>query len=154
MSAITNLTVAHEVATFLDAVKRRMPENQREILLDGEDATIGGTQGHVLMLLAQSGPLSNGELATALDVSPAAVTKAMRGLRLADPVLLSPVPDAHDARINRWTLTPMGVQLAAKHAAAHQETITAYADVLADFDAAELDTIDKFLTVMTSRLHV
>ena len=144
---------AQELANFLDTVKRQLPENQREILLSGTNTPLSGTQGHVLMLLAEEGPLSNSELVGELEISPAAVTKAMHVLKAAAPAVVIQEHDAKDARIKRWALTEEGRKLAIQHEAAHRATNTEYAKILNQFSSSEQATISQFMKLMTQRLE-
>lgn len=143
---------AKQIDDFLNHV-RMLAENQREILIcDRSDSGITTTQGHVLMLLAQKGPQTNTALAQALQVSPAAITKAMKVLQHDEEPMITQVPDENDLRVSRWALTNRGIGLASAHAQEHRDTLAEYDAVLAEFDDAEQAVIQKFLTTMTTRL--
>ncbi|KRN32228.1 MarR family transcriptional regulator [Weissella halotolerans] len=137
---------AEQIDAFLKHV-RILAENQREILLGETDeaSDVTTTQGHVLMLLAQNGPQTNSELAHALVVSPAAITKVMKHLQHAVKPMVTQVPDDHDGRISRWALTAHGISLAQVHARRHAQTLEHYQQLLMDFDTDEQATIARFL---------
>lgn len=142
-------STAEQIDSFLKQV-RILAENQREILLGttDENTDVTTTQGHVLMLLAQNGPQTNSELARALAVSPAAITKVMKYLQQNANPMVTQVPDDHDGRISRWALTSRGIALAQVHAKRHAQTLAYYQQVLADFDADEQATISRFLQAL------
>ncbi|MCW0953418.1 MarR family transcriptional regulator [Weissella ceti] len=143
---------AKQIDDFLNHV-RMLAENQREILIcDRSDANVTTTQGHVLMLLAQQGPQTNTALAQALQVSPAAITKAMKVLQNDDEPMVAQIPDENDLRVTRWSLTQRGITLASAHAQEHRDTLAEYDAVLADFNEEQQAVIGEFLTAMTSRL--
>lgn len=143
---------AKQIDDFLNHV-RMLAENQREILIcDRSDAPITTTQGHVLMILAQQGPQTNTALAQALQVSPAAITKAMKVLQNDAEPMIAQVPDEHDLRVSRWSLTSRGISLASAHAQEHRDTLAEYEAVLAAFDETQQAVIQDFLTAMTNRL--
>lgn len=142
---------AIKVDEFLNQV-RLLGENQREILLGDASESITTTQGHALMLLAQNGPQTNTELARILHISPAAMTKAMKGLQKIDNEMIIAIPDPEDGRVTRWSLTTAGMALATTHAQCHRETLQIYDHVLEDFSDEEQHIITTFLTALTMRL--
>ncbi|RRG18505.1 MarR family transcriptional regulator [Weissella viridescens] len=143
---------AAQVDDFLNQILL-LAENQREILLGfAHKQTITLTQGHLLMILAQKGPQTNGELAQALAVSPAAVTKAMKILQNEQNPMVTLMPDPDDGRINRWALTDAGRTMATEHADEHQTTQSEYVSVLNHFTDDEQAVISRFLTAMTDKL--
>ena len=143
---------AEQLDHFLNDI-RVMAENQREILLGEIASPITTTQGHVLMLLAQNGPQTNSELARLLHVSGAAITKAMKGLVKEDEPMINAIPDPDDKRINRWSLTNLGISMATAHAQRHRETLTEYETIFANFSEDEQTTISEFLTAVSTRLN-
>ncbi|MCM0582492.1 MarR family transcriptional regulator [Weissella diestrammenae] len=144
--------VAEQIDGFLNCV-RLISENQREILFGNSGDIITTTQGHILMLLAQNGPQTNTQLAGALEVTAAAVTKAVKGLYAEPNVYVTPVADEQDGRVIRWTITASGGTLASEHARCHRETIEEYQQILADFSADEQQTITKFMTQLETKLR-
>lgn len=143
---------AEQLANFLDDIKKWVPENQREVLVEKGSRQITGTQGHVLMLLNQR-PMTNTELAHKLEISGAAVTKAMHGLKKFDNPVIQPMADQHDARVNRWVLTDYGKELANKHAQEHKKTLTVYSKIFAEFNLDEQKTISKFVKKLTDQFE-
>ncbi|ALI32469.1 MarR family transcriptional regulator [Weissella cibaria] len=143
---------AEQLDHFLNDV-RVMAENQREILLGESNSAITTTQGHVLMLLAQNGPQTNSELARALGVSGAAITKAMKGLAGEEDPMVNAIPDPDDGRVSRWSLTGLGISMASAHAQRHRETLAEYQNVFAVFTESDQTAISHFLTLVADRLH-
>ncbi|AEJ23538.1 MarR family transcriptional regulator [Weissella koreensis] len=121
-------------------------EQQREILFSKTQSTITNTQGHILMLLNQKGLQTNKELAEALQISPAAITKAMKGLQKDDCNCVVPVIDQKDARLVRFTVNQQGAALAEIHAEQHAETLAVYDAIIQQFSASEQQVISRFIT--------
>lgn len=137
-----------QIANFLNDIKKWSPENQREVLINKNNQEITSTQGHVLMLLEES-PKTNTELSHKLEISGAAITKAMRGLQKVEPAVVKSIPDENDARINRFELTDYGEKLAEVHREEHQKTLDVYTKVLKEFTPEEQKSISRFLTRLT-----
>lgn len=152
VTILPNKEYIEQVANFLNDIKRWSPENQREVLIDNNIQGITGTQGHVLMLLKQN-PRTNTELSRELNISGAAVTKAMRGLQALQEPVVESIPDKNDARINRFKLTDYGVKLANIHEHEHQETLDVYNKVLEEFTPDEQKNISHFLTRLTEEFN-
>ncbi|MDR3191150.1 MAG: MarR family transcriptional regulator [Lactobacillaceae bacterium] len=143
-------TYAEQVDTFLNDI-RLLSDHQREVLLGDNAHAITSTQGHVLMLLSQHGPQTNSELAGALGVTPAAITKAMKNLAAEPDSKVLPIQDENDGRVVRWSLTALGISLASAHAQQHRETLAEYADLFAEFTPANQAAISQFLTLLNTR---
>ncbi|TYC48985.1 MarR family transcriptional regulator [Weissella muntiaci] len=145
-----NEAVAEQLDHYLNQI-HLLAENQREVLVDNNEAILTNTQGHILMLLAQHGPQTNAELARKLSISPAAMTKAMKSLNRREEPVVSSISDPDDARTNRWALTHAGAELAQQHVKAHANTQSAYLNVLDKFSADEVGVISRFLTELEER---
>jgi DNA-binding MarR family transcriptional regulator len=141
---------AKQIDEFLNAI-RLVSENQREVLLGADGQKITATQGHLLMLLSQKGPQTNSVLAHEIGVTPAAVTKAMKGLQEGADPKVTPMPDENDGRVMRWTLTNVGMSLAASHATQHRETLAEYEKVIAAFSPENQLAIGHFLMLIRDR---
>jgi DNA-binding MarR family transcriptional regulator len=141
---MTANVTAEEIELFLNQV-RLLAENQREILLGPAPNKLTNTQGHVLMLIAQNGPQTNTELANRLQVSPAAMTKALRVLANGETPMVSNLPDEHDKRTSRWSLTTVGLTAASAHSQSHKATVAAYEELVAKYSPTEQATIMRFL---------
>lgn len=89
--------LAHEMDHFLNEIILKA-ENQHEILIGSctSEMPLTNTQEHILMLLSEES-LTNSELAKCLNVSQAAVTKAIKSLIKQE--LLEPFKDQKDARV-------------------------------------------------------
>jgi len=143
---------AKQIDDFLNHV-RVLAENKREILLcDRSEAEITTTQGHILMILAQQGPQTNTTLARMLQVSPAAITKAMKLLQNDEEPMVAQVPDENDLRVSRWSLTSRGIGLASAHAQEHRETLAQYDAILEEFNDDQQVVIQDFISAMLTRL--
>lgn len=143
---------AKQIDQFLNHLKL-LSENQREVLIGENTTDITTTQGHLLMLLAQHGPQTNSELARALHVSGAAVTKAMKSLYICDEPMVNVIPDPEDGRVSRWSLTTLGISLATAHTQRHRETVDEYQKLLENFSDSEQAVISRFLIELSERLE-
>lgn len=143
---------AKQIDQFLNHLKL-LSENQREVLIGENTTDITTTQGHLLMLLAQHGPQTNSELARALHVSGAAVTKAMKSLYIRDEPMVNVIPDQEDGRVSRWSLTTLGISLATAHTQRHRETVDEYQKLLENFSDSEQAVISRFLIELSERLE-
>ena len=75
------MSLANQIDQFLGTIMQ-FAENKHEILL-GEcesDEQLTSTQEHILMLLKKA-PLTNARISEQLNISPAAVTKAIKKLQ-------------------------------------------------------------------------
>lgn len=100
------------------------------------------TQEHILMLLL-SQKLTNSDLAKELNVSQAAITKAVRSLINKELVEVS--KDNNDGRVSYYTLTEAALPLAREHADHHTNTLEVYQGIVDKFTSDEQEIISKFL---------
>ncbi|HER4649211.1 TPA: zinc-dependent MarR family transcriptional regulator [Streptococcus pyogenes NGAS465] len=127
-------------------------ENQHELLFGAcqSDVKLTNTQEHILMLLSQQ-RLTNTDLAKALNISQAAVTKAIKSLVKQD--MLAGTKDTVDARVTYFELTKLAKPIASEHTHHHDETLNVYNRLLQKFSAKELEIVDKFVTVFAEELE-
>lgn len=127
-------------------------ENQHELLFGDcqSGVNLTNTQEHILMLLSQE-RLTNSELAKQLNVSQAAVTKAVKGLIAQD--LLVSVKDTKDARISYFDLSDLAKSIADEHLHHHHATLGVYDDLVEQFSTEDQAVIDHFLEVFINRLE-
>lgn len=125
----------------------QLAENKQEILLgkceSGADLT--NTQEHILMLLLES-KLTNAKMADMLNISPAAVTKALKKLRQLN--LIVSEKSSLDERVVLWGLSEEGRPIAKEHRHHHEATLATYSEVISDFTAHEQQVIMTFLNKM------
>lgn len=142
--------LAHKIEQALQDIILRS-ENQLEILVGTcqSDVTLTNTQEHILMLIERQS-LTNTEMAKELQVSQAAVTKAIKSLIAQD--MLVAVKDGRDARVVRYSLTERAKPIAAEHEHHHAHTIASYEELLSEFSDQEKATIDRFLTGLVERI--
>ena len=97
--------LAQKIDQFLNEVILKA-ENQHEILIGSctSDVPLTNTQEHILMLLSEES-LTNSDLAKKLNVSQAAVTKAVKSL--ARQEMLQAFKDKRDARVTFYRLTDL-----------------------------------------------
>ena len=97
--------LAEKINHFLNEVILTA-ENQHEILVGSctSDVRLTNTQEHILMLLSQES-LTNSDLAKRLNVSQAAVTKAVKAL--VEQKMLETFKDEKDARVTFYRLTDL-----------------------------------------------
>ena len=127
-------------------------ENQHELLFGTcqSGAAITNTQEHILMLLAQE-RLTNSDLAKRLNISQAAVTKAVK--YLAKQGMLASVKNKDDARVTYFELTDIAKPVAKEHKQHHDATLAVYKSLLSQFSKDEQNIIAQFLKVFSDELE-
>ena len=142
--------LAQEIDNFLNEVILRS-ENQHEILIGHctSDVALTNTQEHILMLLSEES-LTNSELARRLNVSQAAVTKAIKSL--VKEGMLETSRDPKDARVIFYRLTELARPVAAEHNHHHEHTLSAYEQVANQFTPNEQEVIQRFLTALVGEI--
>ena len=142
--------LAQEIDNFLNEVILRS-ENQHEILIGHctSDVALTNTQEHILMLLSKES-LTNSELARRLNVSQAAVTKAIKSL--VKEGMLETSRDPKDARVVFYQLTELARPVAAEHHHHHEHTLSAYEQVANQFTPNEQEIIQRFLTALVGEI--
>ena len=142
--------LAKDIDLFLNEVILQA-ENQHEILVGQctSNVSLTNTQEHILMLLSEES-LTNSELARRLNVSQAAVTKAIK--LLVKEGLLETSKDPKDARVIFYQLTDLARPVAEEHHHHHEHTLTAYEEVATQFTPNEQKVIQRFLTVLMGEI--
>ena len=135
--------LAEEINHFLNEVILTA-ENQHEILVGSctSDVRLTNTQEHILMLLSQES-LTNSDLAKRLNVSQAAVTKAVKSL--VEQKMLETFKDKKDARVTFYRLTDLARPIAEEHQHHHVHTLDTYQRLADKFSSDEQEVIVKFL---------
>ncbi|MFC3932335.1 zinc-dependent MarR family transcriptional regulator [Streptococcus dentapri] len=136
-----------ELANYLDHFFNKillLAEHQNELLLGHcqSDWKLTNTQEHILMLLSRE-RLTNSDLAKRLNISQAAVTKAVKAMISQN--LLVTTRDDSDARIIYYSLTNIAQEVAEEHEDHHASTLSAYDTILDDFSQEEQRVIERFL---------
>ena len=113
--------VANKIDRFLNSILL-LSENQHEILVGSctSGVSLTNTQEHILMLVADES-LTNSVLAKKLNVSQAAITKAVKPL--LSQGMLETYRDENDARVLYYRLTEIGKPIALEHQHHHQHTL-------------------------------
>lgn len=142
--------LAHEIDTFLKEIILKA-ENQHEILIGHctSGVSLTNTQEHILMLLSEES-LTNSELARRLNVSQAAVTKAIKSL--VKEGMLETSKDPRDARVIFYKLTDRARPVAKEHHHHHEHTLLAYERVVNQFTSDEQKVIQQFLTALVGEI--
>ena len=142
--------VANKIDRFLNSILL-LSENQHEILVGSctSGVSLTNTQEHILMLVADEA-LTNSVLAKKLNVSQAAITKAVKPL--LSQGMLEPYRDVNDARVLYYRLTEIGKPIALEHQHHHQHTLHTYEDVLSKFTKNEQGVISRFLDLLEEEL--
>lgn len=127
-------------------------ENQHELLFGDcqSDVAITNTQEHILMLLSQE-RLTNSDLAKRLNISQAAVTKAIK--YLVSQGMLASVKNKEDARVTYFELTDIAKPVAKEHTHHHDATLAVYKNLFNQFSEDEQDVIARFLKVFSDELE-
>ena len=135
--------VANKIDRFLNSILL-LSENQHEILIGSctSDVRLTNTQEHILMLLSQES-LTNSDLAKRLNVSQAAVTKAVKAL--VEQKMLETFKDKKDARVTFYRLTDLARPIAEEHQHHHVHTLDTYQRLAEQFSSDEQEVIVKFL---------
>ena len=142
--------VANKIDRFLNSILL-LSENQHEILVGSctSGVSLTNTQEHILMLVADEA-LTNSVLAKKLNVSQAAITKAVKPL--LNQGMLETCRDENDARVLYYRLTEIGKPIALEHQHHHQHTLHTYEDVLSKFTKNEQGVISRFLDLLEEEL--
>ncbi len=142
--------LAHEIDIFLKEIILKA-ENQHEILIGHctSGVSLTNTQEHILMLLSEES-LTNSELARRLNVSQAAVTKAIKSL--VKEGMLETSKDPRDARVIFYKLTDRARPVAKEHHHHHEHTLLAYERVVNQFTPDEQKVIQQFLTALVGEI--
>lgn len=142
--------VANKIDRFLNSILL-ISENQHEILVGSctSGVSLTNTQEHILMLVADEA-LTNSVLAKKLNVSQAAITKAIKPL--LNQGMLETYRDENDARVLYYRLTDIGRPIALEHLHHHQHTLHTYEDVLSKFTKNEQGVISRFLDLLEEEL--
>ncbi|KXT68547.1 zinc-dependent MarR family transcriptional regulator [Streptococcus cristatus] len=135
--------LAEKINHFLNEVILTA-ENQHEILVGTctSDVRLTNTQEHILMLLSQES-LTNSDLAKRLNVSQAAVTKAVKAL--VEQKMLETFKDKKDARVTFYRLTDLARPIAEEHQHHHVHTLDTYQRLAEQFSSDEQEVIVRFL---------
>lgn len=142
--------VANKIDRFLNSILL-LSENQHEILVGSctSGVSLTNTQEHILMLVSDEA-LTNSVLAKKLNVSQAAITKAVKPL--LSQGMLETYRDENDARVLYYRLTDIGKPIALEHQHHHQHTLHTYEDVLSKFTKNEQGVISRFLDLLEEEL--
>ena len=142
--------VANKIDRFLNSILL-LSENQHEILVGSctSGVSLTNTQEHILMLVADEA-LTNSVLAKKLNLSQAAITKAVKPL--LSQGMLETYRDENDARVLYYRLTEIGKPIALEHQHHHQHTLHTYEDVLSKFTHNEQGVISRFLDLLEEEL--
>ena len=142
--------VANKIDRFLNSILL-LSENQHEILVGSctSGVSLTNTQEHILMLVADEA-LTNSVLAKKLNVSQAAITKAVKPL--LSQGMQETYRDENDARVLYYRLTDIGKPIALEHQHHHQHTLHTYEDVLSKFTKNEQGVISRFLDLLEEEL--
>lgn len=142
--------VANKIDRFLNSILL-LSENQHEILVGSctSGVSLTNTQEHILMLVADEA-LTNSVLAKKLNVSQAAITKAVKPL--LSQGMLETYRDENDARVLYYRLTEIGKPIAVEHQHHHQHTLHTYENVLSNFTKNEQGVISRFLDLLEEEL--
>ena len=127
-------------------------ENQHELLFGDcqRGVAITNTQEHILMLLSHE-RLTNSDLAKRLNISQAAVTKAIK--YLVSQGMLASVKNKEDARVTYFELTDIAKPVAKEHTHHHDATLAVYKNLFNQFSEDEQDVIARFLKVFSDELE-
>lgn len=143
--------LAKQIDTALNAIILKS-ENHLELLVGSCESqmTLTNTQEHILMLVKE-GKASNSDLAKALTISQAAVTKALKALKKEG--LLEAVKDEYDGRMTYYRLTEQAKPIAREHAQHHEKTLKTYQELIEQFSEDEQALISRFLSQLLTKIE-
>ncbi len=127
-------------------------ENHLELLVGNCQSQIPltNTQEHILMLLREDN-VNNSDLAKSLNISQAAVTKAIKSLK--GKGMLESVKDSQDGRMTYYQLTDQAKPIAEEHAHHHAKTLQTYHELISLFSEREQLIISRFLEELLNRIE-
>lgn len=142
--------LATEIDQFLNEIILKS-ENQHEILIGHctSEVALTNTQEHILMLLSEES-LTNSELSRRLNVSQAAITKAVKSL--IKEGMLKTSKDPKDARVIFYQLTDLARPVAEEHHHHHEHTLSIYEQLATQFTPDEQEIIQRFLTALVGEI--
>ncbi|MBU0279091.1 MULTISPECIES: MarR family transcriptional regulator [unclassified Gemella] len=143
--------IAHKIENTLNEIIIHSG-NQNELLV-GEcfcNHNYTNTQKHILMILKNENT-NNKDLAKKLNISQAAVTKAIK-LLLEENMLIAE-KDNKDGRILRYKLSKEALDVATEHENHHQRTINSYKQILENYNTSEKEIISKFLADLIKNIR-
>ncbi|CAH0418843.1 MarR family winged helix-turn-helix transcriptional regulator [Periweissella ghanensis] len=128
----------------------RQYASRSELLNDDGQLAVSDTQAHILMLLLDSdAPLSNSQLATLMELTRPAITKAVK--ELLKQGYLTATPAQHDGRVMEYQLTASGQTVAQEHRQRHEATINQLAAVCDKYTEPDLQLIQQFINELATR---
>ncbi|WP_373809001.1 zinc-dependent MarR family transcriptional regulator [Streptococcus ferus] len=144
------MQISEKIDSLIHTILQKA-ENQRELLIGAcqSDVKLTNTQEHILMLLANEN-LTNTDLAKRLNLTQAAMTKAVKSL--VQQGMLETIKNQSDARQTYFKLTDLAMPIAQEHAYHHSQTLAAYDRVLEAFDDKETQVIDRFIGILKKEL--
>ncbi|MDO4667528.1 MAG: zinc-dependent MarR family transcriptional regulator [Streptococcus sp.] len=142
--------LAQKIGQFLNEIILKS-ENQHEILIGSckSEVALTNTQEHILMLLSEE-TLTNSELAKRLNISQAAVTKAIKSM--ISKKMLETSKDEKDARVTFYRLTDLAKPIAEEHQQHHVHTLETYENLIQQFSESEQKVIATFLDSLVGEI--
>lgn len=101
-------------------------------------------------MLIETKAYTNTEIAKQLNVSQAAITKAIKSL-ISQGMLVA-VRDQQDARVIHYELTEEAKPIAKEHSHHHELTIASYEQLLATYSLEEQAVISRFLRELVEKI--
>lgn len=146
------MTLGQQIDALINQIILKA-ENHHELLIGScqSDVKLTNTQEHILMLLSQEKSLTNSDLAKELNISQAAVTKAVKSL--VGQEMLELIKDGTDARVTYFRLTKLAEPVAKEHEYHHVATLSVYDRISQKFSQKEKSVISRFLTALTKELE-
>lgn len=111
---------------------------------------ITNTQKHILMLLKDE-DITNKDLALKLNISQAAITKAIKIL-IKEGMIVA-LKDINDARVLRYKLSNEAKNIADKHKDHHKQTLLHLNELVSAYSSEEREVISRFLDDLSLKLR-
>lgn len=128
-------------------------KKRRTNITDQEEALVADwtlTQLHIVATIKAKGRANNTSLSETLKLSKPSITKAVKKL-LQHNILVETQHEENRKEVY-YVLTEAGEKLAEIHERLHEQARNHYLQILDQFHSAELETITKFLHVITEEI--
>lgn len=127
--------------------------NRKAIKVGDKEAAVSEwtlTQLHIVAVIKEKGKANNTTLAESLNISKPAITKAIK--KLLEHHMIEKTQQKGNKKEVYYLLTQPGKLLAALHEQLHERAEMSYLRIFEKFNTDELETIIKFLNVMTENI--
>ncbi|GIN73407.1 putative HTH-type transcriptional regulator YvnA [Bacillus sp. J14TS2] len=144
---------AMEALKQLIMKREEADRNRKAINVSDEEAAISDwtlTQLHIVAVIKEKEKANNTTLAERLNISKPAVTKAVK--KLLEHHMIEKTQREGNKKEVHYLLSDSGKMLAVIHEQLHEKAEARYLRIFEKFNTEELETIIKFLNMMTENI--